>query len=221
MLLRERVKYLLYRLPARFEIMTPRYRYKIDPGELAAMVELIDRTAVSGAAVIEVGVARGDTSVFLLEHLRTVGDRRPVLLFDTFRGFEPDHVRYEVEHRGKSERPFRSFRYGNERVFGAKLRRLGYERFETIAGDASCFDWRSVAPIGAMLLDVDLYQPTLAILEAVYPLLASGGGVVVDDCVEGRPWDGAHAAHATFIERHGLQDVRVGSKGALVRSPEP
>ena len=83
------IKRIVYRLPMLRNAMLPAYRYWVDPGELSAMVGLIDATRGTGGAVVEIGVARGETSVFLLEHLRTTGDRRTLVLVDTFNGFHP------------------------------------------------------------------------------------------------------------------------------------
>lgn len=89
----------------------------------------------------------------------------------------------------------------------------------TFKGDASKFDWSKVAPIGAVLLDIDLYAPTRAILENIYPHLCNGGGIVVDDCLQDSPWDGALQAYEEFIVAEGLPFERVGEKGAIIRKP--
>ena len=198
--------------------MAPKYPYKLDPGELGAMLSFIDATRGSGAAIAEVGVAQGDTSVFLLEHLRTTQDERTLHLFDTFAGFTEASIDHEVNVRGKSRLDVDKFRYGDETRFNTNLHRLGYDRFRTIKGDASAFDWASLAPIGAILLDIDLYQPTLDILHAIYPHLTPGGGIVLDDCLADTPWDGSLQAYEEFTGAHGLPFERVGHKGAVIRA---
>lgn len=215
----EALKWLVYRTPVAARLMAPSYPYKLDPGQLSAMVELIDDTRAANASVAEVGVAKGDTSVFLLEHLRTVGDGRPLLLFDTFAGFTPESVEFEVADRGKAASAYDVFRYSDEQRFRRNLQKAGYENFEIVKGDASSFDWKTIAPIGAVILDIDLYQPTISSLEAIWPHLAPGGGVVVDDCLADTPWDGSLQAYEEFIAAHGLPFERVGRKGALVRKP--
>jgi O-methyltransferase len=185
------------------------------------MLELIDSTRETGGSVAEIGVAQGDTSVFLLEHLRTTGDPRSLLLFDTFGGFTEESIEVEVSGRGKHADEYEAFRYGDEKRFSHNLRTAGYERFKTFAGDASAFDWSTVAPIGAVILDIDLYQPTIVTLNAIWPHLVPGGGVVVDDCLPGTPWDGSLQAYEEFISAHGLPFERVGEKGAVVRKPQP
>lgn len=214
---REIAKSIIYRTPFVSRLMAPSYPYKINPGQLAAMVDLIDSTRASGAAVAEIGVAQGDTSVFLLEHLKSVGDTRELLLFDTFSGFTDESISFEVSRRQKNAQDYDKFRYGDEGRFNRNLTTAGYSKFRTIKGDAARFDWGSLGPIGAVLLDIDLYQPTIAILDAIYPHIAPGGGIVVDDCLADSPWDGSLQAYQEFIAKHDLPFTRAGHKGGLIR----
>ncbi len=55
------------------------------------------------------------------------------------------------------------------------------------------------------LLDVDLYLPTMAALELIYPRMVEGGTVVVDDVREAGKWDGAYKAFSEFVARTGTQ----------------
>ena len=211
-------KYAIYRTPLLRRLMAPKYGYKIDPGQLCALINFIDATRSSNAAIAEIGVAKGETSVFLLEHLATSGDERTLHLFDTFSGFTDRSIEHEVRSRKKFKRDYDAFRYGDEDRFRLNLLELGYDRFRTIKGDAATFDWSSLHPIGAVLLDIDLYQPTIDVLDAIYPHLVDGGGIVLDDCLADTPWDGSLQAYEEFISRHDLPFERVGRKGAIVRA---
>jgi O-methyltransferase len=215
--LREAAKWVVYRAPMASRLMAPSYPYKLNPAQLAAMIELIDDTRDSGASIAEVGIAKGDTSVFLLEHLTTVDDDRPLLLFDTFGGFTPESVAIEISDRGKASTDYGLFRYADETRFRRSLQKAGYENFRIVKGDASRFDWSTIAPIGAVILDIDLYQPTIGVLEAIWPHLVPSGGIVVDDCVPDTSWDGSLQAYEEFIAAHRLPFERVGQKGGVVR----
>lgn len=212
----ERGKWVLYRTPGARKLMSPRYPYKLNPGQLAAMINLVDATRGTDAAVAEVGVAKGSTSVFLLEHLRTTEDARSLWLFDTFEGFTQSSIEYETRVRGKQGHDYDIFRYGHEENFRRGLRDAGYTSFRTVKGDAGAYDWSSLGSIGAVLLDVDLYEPTRAVLDAVWPHLVDGGGIVLDDCQAGTMHDGSLQAYEEFIAKHELPFRRVGHKGALV-----
>jgi O-methyltransferase len=219
MSLRELIKYITYRMPFANRLMSPKYPFKINPGQLTALINLINESRAAGGAVVEIGVGQGDTSVFVLEHLNTTGDSRPSLLFDTFSGFTDDSIKVEVTQRGKDIGDYDKFRYGDEKLFQRKLRRCGYENFKTFKGDAAAFDWSSIGPIGAVLLDIDLYAPTKTVLAEIFPLLCEGGGIVLDDCLGNTPWDGSLQAYEEFIAAHGMPFERVGEKGAVIRKP--
>ena len=213
----EAAKHVTYRAPVLNRLMSPKYPYKVSPGQLAVLVELMNQTRSIGGSVMEIGVAHGSSSVFMLEHLRSVGDYRRIFLFDTFDGFTEESVEVEVSQRGKVPANYSIFRYGDEQRFRKRLRSLGYQHFETVKGDASKFDWRSIAPIAVVHLDIDLYQPTRAILNDIWPLLVDGGGIVIDDCLPDNPYDGSLQAYEEFLAEHNLEFERAGSKGGVVR----
>ena len=214
-------RYVVYRTPLLRNLMLPEYRYWVDPGTLAAMVELISATRATGGAVVEVGVGRGFTSVFLLEHLRSIGDRRSLLLVDTFSGFTDASTDHEVVSRNKRTSDLTDYSYGSPKVFDFGLARLGYRSYRIIASDCTKVDWGEIGPIGALLLDVDLYRPTRDTLELVWPLVVPGGGVVVDDCIEPHWADGALQAYREFTEAHDLPFRRVGGRGGLLKKEKP
>lgn len=203
-------------MPVLGSLMAPGYPFKINPAQIAALVQLVEATRKEGAAVIEIGVAQGDTSVFLLEHLKTTSDERDLLLFDTFNGFTEDSINFEVERRGKPRAEYGKFKYGNEAIFRRRLTNAGYSKFQTFSGDASKVNWSKFGPIGAVLLDIDLYAPTKIIMDNIYPYLCPGGGIVVDDCLANSPWDGSLQAYQEFIDGKNLPFVRLGKKGGLI-----
>lgn len=213
----ETLKWCAVRTPGIQRLLAPKYAPKVDPGELSAMIRLIDATRDSGGSVYEIGVARGSTSVVLLEHLRTTGDSRPLIMVDTFAGFTEDSIEFEVTHRRKDRSALNAFRYGDRDFFERSLHRAGYTTgIEVVKTDAALYDFEPHAPIGAMLLDIDLYLPTLAILRHAYPLVCVGGGIVVDDCLPDSTWDGALQAYEEFIAEIGAPFRRVGGKGGLI-----
>lgn len=222
MLAREIIKYAVYRTPILRKAMAPAYKYKVSPGQIAALINLINDTRESGGAVVEIGVAQGDTSVFILEHMRTTGDSRKVYFFDTFAGFTAESVDYEINRRGKSAALFDKFKYGDEPLFRKNLTAAGYVNFITRKGDAANVDWSTLGSVGAVLLDIDLYKPTVEVLNNIWPYIVNGGGIVVDDCLAGTPWDGSLQAYEEFRTAHALPFRRVGNKGGLlVKSPTP
>ncbi len=135
---------------------------------LALAIARLEEEGIAGAFA-EVGVYRGATSRFLLR----CAPARKLYLFDTFEGFpladrEPEN-REDARFRDTSAEAVR-------RALGAAgnvVIRIG--RFPATAagleGERFAF----------VLLDLDVFDPTLAGLEFFYPRLARGGYLLVHD----------------------------------------
>lgn len=68
-------------------------------------------------------------------------------------------------------------------------------------------------------VDVDLMRPVARALEEVFPRMAPGGTVVVDDCTPGLKYDGAGAAYLDFVQRIGAAVDSRYEKLGLIRVP--
>jgi hypothetical protein len=196
--------------------MDPPYPYWVTPAQLAYLCHAIDLTREAGSSVVEIGVGRGATSTFLLQHLRTTSDDRALVAVDTFSGFTPESIEIEVRSRGKSRRELHRFGYVDRSIYERTLRSRGYSSFRTIQGDAASVDYAALSPLGVVLLDIDLYQPTLDTLLAIEPHLAPTSFVVVDDCRPGCAWDGALQAYVEFTEMRGVPMRLLAGKGGVL-----
>jgi O-methyltransferase len=118
-------------------------------------------------AIAEVGVWRGETSAFL----HRVAPERHLYLFDTFEGFP------ERDLAGREDRRFR------DTSVEAVAARLGHAPNVTLTPGYVPETLPVVADeqFAFVLLDLDLYDPTLASLEFFYPRLAPGGYLVMHD----------------------------------------
>ena len=68
------------------------------------------------------------------------------------------------------------------------------------------------------LLDVDLYRPILAVLDALYDRLPPGAIIVVDDCEPGS-FDGALQAFDEFVAARGLpRRIERGKLGVIEKA---
>src|ERR1700733_11827099 len=112
--MKEFIKKVAYRYPLLSKWSAPSYPYKVNPAQLSFLCEAISNTRGSSGSILEIGVAKGDTSVFLLEHLRTTADTRTVYFLDTFAGFTDESINHEVDVRGKAVDDYDAFRYGEE-----------------------------------------------------------------------------------------------------------
>ena len=138
-------------------------------GSMALAIAGLDRAGIPGA-LAEVGVWRGDTSRFL--HLQA--PHRVLHLFDTFQGFPGGDL--------ENAKPSDAIRFRESSLEAVKSRLGNAEnvlfhvgRFpDTAAG-------LSHETFSFVLIDVDIYKPTLAALEFFYPRLSKGGYCFIHD----------------------------------------
>ncbi len=79
----------------------PRYPFLVHPAGLAFLCQCIDKTATLKGPIVEIGCAAGHTTIVLNKHMDWLGIEKPYICIDTFRGFPPEHVKFEVEFRSK------------------------------------------------------------------------------------------------------------------------
>ncbi|MFO0707239.1 MAG: TylF/MycF family methyltransferase [Nitrospira sp.] len=155
--------------------------------------------------LIETGVWRGGSSIFMRAVLKAYGDRsRTVWLADSFRGLPPpDPKRYPVD-RGDT-----LWQYSELAIPMAQVQ-ANFERYglldEQVAFLPGWFrDTLPTAPINQLAvlrLDGDLYESTMDALGALYPKVSAGGFVIVDDY--GLPT--CRAAVDEFRRMHGITE---------------
>src|SRR4051794_5906912 len=161
--------------------------------DLQACVERVVAEGVAGD-VIEAGSWRGGASMLMRATLDTLGDTRTVVVADSFQGFPaPEGV---TDHDILAA-PLEDVQ--------AAFARLGLTRgvefvpgfFEqTLAGLAGR-DWAVIR------LDADTYEATRLALRTLYPGLAAGGFVVIDDYGS---WPDCARAVDEFRAEHGVDD---------------
>jgi O-methyltransferase len=211
-----------FRWPGIRELSRPRYVYNLDPAQLAWLCSSIEETKAAEippseqGCIVEVGVARGMTSVFLLEHMRRTKDERTYVCLDTFSGFTDENVEYEVNIRNKARRNYRSFSYNQRELFEANLAKCGFNNMLVIEADASVFDWHKLPRIDVMLLDVDLYVPTRAALAQSFDRWSRRAHIMVDDVAPGTSYDGAHDAYLEFCTEKSFAPTKIGTKGGVI-----
>ena len=74
--------------------------------------------------------------------------------------------------------------------------------------------------VAVSLVDVDLEVPVYEGLRRIYPRLAPGGTILVDDCPPGHSWPGARVGYARFVKEHDLPERYFLGMGVVV-APEP
>ncbi len=193
--------------------------FGMQPAQLAWLVNKIDETKTANrapGAIVEVGVGLGMTTVFLLEHMRLSNDKRPYYCVDTFSGFLSRDLDFEEKQRSKVRLAMEGrFSYNKREVFEGNLKKAGYTNQIVIGADAAEFDFLRVGPVDVMLLDVDLYLPTKAVLERVTKFMNQTSYLMIDDCMPNSLWDGSDQAYNEFLTAQGAQRTIVGTKGGV------
>jgi O-methyltransferase len=199
------------------------YRYAFTPAQLARLTMLATEAAAAEGDFCEIGCYRGYTTVFLNRHLDAIAPGKRYWAIDTFGGFVPADVSHERQVRGKDSREERraldKFTINSRAWFEATLRQNGITRVSTHAAAVQDFSFPAGTRLCFALLDVDLYLPTVDGLEKLWPLLAPGGLVVVDDCQADHVYDGSRQAVQEFCAMHGVGYELVETKLAVLRKP--
>jgi len=169
--------------------------------------------------LLEAGVWRGGTTIFMRALLRAYGDvRRKVWVADSFRGLPRPNVRRYPADRGYPLSSWRSLAVSLEEV------RENFRRFQLLDEQVAFLEgwFRDTLPaariesLALLRLDGDLYESTQDTLVPLYSKLSSGGFVIVDDYYSAAP---CRQAVDDFRERNAIQDrlVRVDGCGAFWR----
>lgn len=177
-----------------------------------AAIEHVVRHAITGS-VVECGVWRGGQMMAAALALQQLGQRREIVLFDTFTGMTApgkddldlhggdaapvyeEHATKDVGSRwceaGMDEvrRNLASTGYPMELV---RLVQGPVE--ETIPGEAP-------ERIAYLRLDTDWYESTLHEFEHLYPRVSAQGVVAIDDYGH---WQGARKATDEYLEKNGI-----------------
>lgn len=153
----------------------------------------LERCGTAGAFV-ECGVWKGGSALLMALTLMSIGaPAREIVLFDTFEGMpepgEEDRIAWSGESvRGRWERnDFAHWAVGEQQV-ARLLADSGYpmEKVRLVRGKVEETLPEAASPYGpegiALLrLDTDWYESTRAELEHLFPRLAAGGILIVDD----------------------------------------
>ena len=148
--------------------------------------ECVEDVIASGVPgdLIETGVWRGGTTIFMRALLKVHGDTdRTVFVADSFGGLPPPELSQWSEDEGSRFHELSFLRVTREEV-EAGFRRFGLldEQVEFVEGwfqdTLPCLKDRTWSVIR---LDGDMYGSTMTSLENLYPRLSPGGYLIIDD----------------------------------------
>ena len=202
------IRKIFYELTARFpshlnRIWMAHYLYMFTPAQLCFLVHCLDETKHLQGPVVEVGCARGQTTLYLNLHLASLESPKPYICIDTFQGFTETDIRYEIDVRKKDPTfTWGGFSYNSKRWFDRSMQLNGIGHVRSVQADVNKFDFGCIENISFCLLDVDLYLPIASCLEKLPAKMAPGGIMVIDDCWTSPVFDGALQAYSEFIAKH-------------------
>ena len=155
-------------------------------------------------AVAECGVWRGGMVAAMAEVL---GRNREYYLFDSFEGLpDADPVQdgpWAVQRLAASATHPHGRAVAQAAEATAAMRRAGVTSPRVVKGwfKDTLADFTPSTPLIVLRLDADLYDSTWQSLAALYPHLADGGLLLIDDYYS--PWAGcARAVHAYLAQQH-------------------
>jgi len=182
------------------------YRYPpigLQPERLQLWLRTLIETGAVDGDVVEVGCSLGGTAAFSWRMLRNLDIAKRYLCVDTFEGFVPEQFDDDLG-RGNREANRWLFADNSRALVRAILDQHGAREVGLLQGDIVTLAASQLPPrLSAALLDVDLALPIHEGLKKLYPRLAPGGVIVVDDCPEHYDWQ-ARQGYERFCEDAGI-----------------
>jgi O-methyltransferase len=198
------------------------YRYPpiLPPERLYAWLDAIWKTREIPGAVVEIGCSIGFTSTVASRMMSGAGVSKSYVCYDTFGGFLSEQFMKDVEI---GTRPMVRENFSANSITLARkiLRQQGANNVELIKGDIVALPADSLPKtISTALVDVDLSEPTRVALTKVWSRLASGGIVLVDDCLpdpSSSDWK-AKIGYQAFCNEHKLPEAYRFNMGVLEKT---
>lgn len=190
------------RLRARFRGIYRKYRDYTQVHEAVYVdnLELCARFGSVRGCVVECGVWRGGMSAGMVQVL---GFDRQYFLFDSFEGMPP--AREEVDgssvmawQKDTTSPTYRNNNRAGEDEARAAMKLSGAPSFALVKGwfNETLPSFVPPCEIAILRLDGDFYDSTRVCLEYLYPHVASGGIIIIDDY---HNWDGCARAVNEFV----------------------
>jgi O-methyltransferase len=203
----------------------------VGPSGLEATYQAVHDTICNGIIgdIVECGVAQGGSSAIMALAMRDAGDNRHMWLFDSYEGMPEstdDDIDPESGRTGAHVQPLpKGSCLGTfdevDRLMG-EIIGLPRSQFTMVKGwfeESVQVTAGRMGPIAVLRLDGDWYESTRCCLEGLYPLLASGGLLIIDDY---HSCFGAHRAVHEFLANQGDPNPKFendGSGGILYLKP--
>ena len=198
----------------------PIYPFNIEPSQLSKLTNLLDELNETKGNFVEIGVARGQTTLFLSRHIENTNylDKNKDFKYyaiDTFASFLKEDINYEIKNRGKILSELKGFNYMSFEKWKTNFK--NYHFVKPIKSDCSIFNYEKISPIKIAFIDVDLYLPTKKALNKIFKHVIKGGYILIDDVLDNKNYDGAFQAYMEFCSENNINPKIIGNKCGIIR----
>ncbi len=155
--------------------------------------------------LVECGVWRGGTCIFMQSILKERGENRQVWVVDSFKGVPPPEL--------PEDKDFNLYIHPELSVSQAQVKH-NFELYNLLGENvhflegwfADTLPTAPIEKIAVLRCDGDLYKSTMNILENLYPKLSPGGYCIIDDYSQSP----CALAVETYRKRMGITDPEIG-----------
>jgi O-methyltransferase len=205
---------------ARSALVPMIYRYPpfaLQPERLYLFLHYLIETRAVPGPVVEIGCNLGGTAIIARRMMRGLGIDKPYICIDTFDGFIAEQ--FAVDEALGTPAEVHDLFSGNSKELVAKiLRRHRCDDIELRQGDITTLPDEALPDkCSAVLVDVDLTEPTYAALKRLWPRMAPGGVMLIDDCPEDSGWK-ARIGYSRFCRDHGVPESYRFGMGLATRA---
>lgn len=159
--------------------------------------EIIDRIKDIKGDIIEFGVWKGNTSFLIKKIIDIFQIKKKLYLFDHFKGL------LHFDKTDKSKKPVYGKYKGNKKFIKELINFFRLKNISIIDMDAMQLSKKTFnkKKFSLAILDVDLYQPTKKILEAINPYMQKNSLIVFDEGND-KSWPGEKKVLNEFLKKN-------------------
>lgn len=166
------------------------YRYPpvgLKEARLAVYLNALLERAGTNAAIAEIGSNLSGTSIVAYRALKQAGWQGRYICYDTFGGFVDEQFQADAD-KGTKRQKRHMFSANSQSLVRKILRQHNATAIELVAGDATRLTDGQLDRYAVVLADIDLSDPSYAVMKRFWDHLIPGGIMFCDDCIESRAW---------------------------------
>ena len=140
--------------------------------------DLIKKTQKVKGDIIEFGIWKGNTSLLIKKIIEIFKIKKKLILFDHFRG-----LKHFEKKDGSESLKYKGTYLGNKKKIEDYIKFFKFKNIQIINKDATDLNKKffKKKKYSLVIIDVDLYEPTLRILESIKNNISKNGLIVFDE----------------------------------------